>query len=81
VWDRVSLVDIRWELLDLQRHITSRVLQTGTRDLPAAIARFLAEHETEIRRVRDLQRGAAASAPATALSVIAARLRCLRTAE
>jgi glutamate dehydrogenase len=78
MWDRVALVDIRWELLDLQRHITSRVLQAGADDLSAAVSRFVAEHEEDIRRVRELQRDAAISAPATALTVIVARLRGLR---
>jgi NAD-specific glutamate dehydrogenase len=78
VWDRVALVDIRWELLDLQRHITERVLEDGGDALPEAAERFVASHAAEIERVTQLQRSAATTTSATALSVIAARLRCLR---
>jgi NAD-specific glutamate dehydrogenase len=78
MWDRVALADIRWELLDLQRHITKRVLEDGVVDLPGAIDRFLSEHEADIVRVTDLQRSAATTTTATALAVIAARLRLLR---
>jgi glutamate dehydrogenase len=78
VWDRVALVDIQWELLDLQRHITERVLGYGSDDLAGAIDRFLTDHASEIERVHELQRSAATSTSATTLAVISARLRCLR---
>jgi glutamate dehydrogenase len=81
VWDRVALVDIRWELLDLQRHITERVLAYGEGDLQAAIDRFLTDYASEIERVNELQRSAATSTSATTLAVISARLRCLRRQE
>jgi NAD-specific glutamate dehydrogenase len=80
VWDRVALVDIRWELLDLQRHITERVLSDGTDGPPAAIERFLEAHAAAIGAVTELQHNATASTHATTLSVIAARLRSLRAA-
>jgi hypothetical protein len=79
VWDRVALVDTRWELLDLQRRITESVLDHGADDLPSAIDRFLADHAAEIARVEELQRSAATSTSPTTLAVIAARLRCLQT--
>ncbi len=80
VWDRVALVDIRWELLDLQRQITVRVLGGAEGDPSGAIERFLSGHATEIRRVEELQRNASAITSVTALSVIASRLRFLRSA-
>ena len=78
VWDRVALVDIRWELLDLQRQITERVLAATDGDPSAAIDEFVTRHAAEIRRVEDLQRTASTKATATALSVMATRLRSLR---
>ncbi|MBW2233534.1 MAG: NAD-glutamate dehydrogenase, partial [Deltaproteobacteria bacterium] len=78
VWDRVALVDVRWELLDLQRNMTERVLDDGQGDRTTAIDRFLSDHAAEIRRVHELQRSAVTSTTATTLSVISARLRCLR---
>jgi len=78
VWDRVALVDIRWELLDLQRHITERVLAAADGDPSAAIDDFATRHAAEIQRVEDLQRSASTSTTATTLSVMATRLRSLR---
>jgi len=77
VWDRMVLVDLRWEMLDLQRRITESLLEPTPADLDRAVAGFLARHADRIDRVHDLQGRAAAASP-SALSVIAAELRALR---
>ena len=76
LWDRMVLVDLRWEMLDLQRRITERLLRRKPEDLAVAVADYLAEHAEQIERVRDLERRAAAASP-SALSVIASELRAL----
>jgi NAD-specific glutamate dehydrogenase len=78
LWDDMVLVDLRWELLDLQREITEAVLAHKPDDPDAAAQRFLEVHASELERVRVLQRRAAAVSTPSALVVIAARLRCLR---
>jgi glutamate dehydrogenase len=77
LWDDMVLVDLRWELLDLQREITEAVLARKPDDPDAAAQTFLEDHANELERVRVLQRKAAVSTP-SALAVITARLRCLR---
>jgi len=71
------LVDLRSELLDLQREITERVLARKSDDLMAAVDAFVAEHAAVLERVRGLQRRAAAAVSPSALAVITERLRGL----
>jgi glutamate dehydrogenase len=78
LWDRLLLVDLRWELLDLQREITERVLGAEPRDLEEAVEGFAGSHAPVLARVRELERSAAAEVGPSALSVITARLRGLR---
>jgi glutamate dehydrogenase len=77
LWDRMVLVDLRGELLDLQREITERVLARKPDDLMAAVDAFVAEHVAVLERVRGLQRRAAAAVSPSALAVITERLRSL----
>jgi glutamate dehydrogenase len=77
LWDRMVLVDLRGELLDLQREITERVLARKPDDLMAAVDAFVAEHAAVLERVRGLQRRAAAAVSPSALAVITERLRGL----
>jgi glutamate dehydrogenase len=79
-WDRMAMVDLRHELLDLQRGVTQCVL-VGRGEPSAALKGFLGEHATDIARIRELQQRAAAAATPSALSVIAARLQRLRPAS
>jgi NAD-specific glutamate dehydrogenase len=80
LWDRMVLVDLRREMLDLQRRITEGLLRRKPDDLGDAVADYLADHAQQIRRVRDLQRHASVAGP-SALSVIAAELRVLQPEE
>jgi glutamate dehydrogenase len=80
VWDRMMLVDLRWEMLDLQRRITKGLLRRKPDDLNGAVAKYLADHAERIGRVRELQRRASSAGP-SALSVIASELRGLHPAE
>jgi glutamate dehydrogenase len=81
LWDDMVLVDLRWDLLDLQREITEAVLASKPDDLDAATEEFLEDHASELDLVRNLQRRAAADATPSALAVITSRLRSLRQAE
>ncbi|MBW2419982.1 MAG: NAD-glutamate dehydrogenase [Deltaproteobacteria bacterium] len=76
-WDRMVLVDLRGELLDLQREITECVLGRAADDHAQAADAFLSENAGLLDRVRGLQRQAATSSSPTALAVIAERLRGL----
>jgi glutamate dehydrogenase len=76
VWDRMVLVDLRLEMLDLQRRITERLLDPAPADVERAVGDFLSRHADRIDRVHELQ-GRAASASPSALSVIATELRGL----
>jgi glutamate dehydrogenase len=77
LWDRMALADLRHELLDLQRSVTERVLAGKSDDPVAAASGFLAEHEADVTRIRDLQQSVTTASP-SALAVIATRLQCLR---
>jgi hypothetical protein len=77
LWDDMVLGDLRWDLLDLQREITEKVLARKPDDLGDAVREFLEEHAAEGERVRALQRRAAAGATPSALAVITSRLRSL----
>ncbi len=78
LWDRLALVEMRWELLDLQRHITETVLESRPDDLEAGVRDFLAAHAETLARVQELQRRAATHTTPSALAVVTARLRSLR---
>jgi glutamate dehydrogenase len=80
VWDRLVLVDLRWEMLDLQRRITESLFRSRADDPNGAVGSYLADHAQRIGRVRDLQRRASGAGP-SALSVIASELRGLHPAE
>ena len=77
VWDRMALVDLRWELLDLQRQIAEQVLTTPDADPGAAANAFLDRHETLLDSVAALEKQLAPTDGASALVVIASRLRGL----
>jgi glutamate dehydrogenase len=77
LWDRILLLDLRWDLLDLQRRITRRVLAAGPDDVAAAVDAFLESHADAISGVEALQRQSAAAVSSSALVVITARLRGL----
>jgi glutamate dehydrogenase len=79
LWDRMALVDLRQDLLDLQCTATERVLGGKPDDPVAALDAFLADHATDIVRIRSLQQRAAATTTPSALAVIASRLHCLRS--
>jgi NAD-specific glutamate dehydrogenase len=77
VWDRMVLVDLRWEMLDLQRQLTENLLRSRPESVERAVAAYVADHAERITRVRDLQDRASPASP-SALGVIAAELRALR---
>jgi glutamate dehydrogenase len=78
-WERMALVDLRWEVLDLQRELAERVLGEKPEDPLAAIEEFLARRAVQVEQVRELERQAAAVATPSALVVVASRLRALRS--
>jgi len=78
LWDRMALADLRQQLLDLHRAVTECVLAGKPDDPIAALEDFLVEHAAHIERVAELQQRAAGATTPSALSVIAARLDCLR---
>jgi glutamate dehydrogenase len=51
LWDRMVLVDLRWEMLDLQRRMTESLIRRKPDDLDGAVADYLAEHAERIERV------------------------------
>ena len=73
------LIDLRRDMLDLQRQITMSLLRRKPDDLDGGVAAYLADHAELIGRVRELQRRASAAGP-SALSVIASELRGLHPA-
>jgi NAD-specific glutamate dehydrogenase len=78
LWDRMVLVDLRRDLLALQRDIAEDVFALKPDDLGAALDEFLEAHAADLARVRELQQRASADASPSALMVITTRLRSLR---
>ncbi|HTY17534.1 MAG TPA: NAD-glutamate dehydrogenase domain-containing protein [Myxococcota bacterium] len=77
-WDRMVLVELRCELLDLQRELAEAVLAEKPDDPLAAADAFVASRAVEIGQLRDLEREAGASPAPSALVVVTNRLRALR---
>jgi glutamate dehydrogenase len=80
LWDRMVLVDLRWDLLDLQRQLTEQVLATKPDDPIAAANAFLDRHEALLDSVSALERQIRPSDGIGALVVLAGRLRALAAA-
>ncbi len=80
LWDRMVLVDLRFDLLDLQRRLTESVLAADPGDPLAAADAFLARHEVLIEAIEALEKQIAASDGPSALVVLTSRLRGLATA-
>jgi hypothetical protein len=74
------LVDVRWDLLELQHKITGSVLASRPGDPQAAVDEFVASEATVLKRIRSLQRSVVTGASPSALAVITSRLRDLRPA-
>jgi glutamate dehydrogenase len=78
-WDRMALVDLRWELLDLQRSLAETVLGARPDDPDGAVRAFLARNAPLLEQVHELERQAAGASNPSALVVVASRLRALRS--
>jgi glutamate dehydrogenase len=78
LWDRMVLLGLRWDLLDLQREITERLFALRPDEPDAAMDEFLLRHAEIVREVLALERRAAADSGPSALAVVTARLRLLR---
>jgi glutamate dehydrogenase len=78
LWDRMVLLGLRWDLLDLQREITESLLTRKPDDPDAAVDAFLAENTDVIEEVLVLERRAAADTGPSSLAVVTGRLRLLR---
>jgi hypothetical protein len=72
------LADLRTQLLDLQRELTTKVLAPGPADPKAAADAFLSDHAEAIARVEALQQPALSRASASALTVVTQALLRLR---
>ncbi len=77
-WDRILLIDLRTEILSLQRDLTESAVAGQSGDALAAVDAFLREHEAAIERARALEPGARAARSASALAVVAQALMRLR---
>jgi glutamate dehydrogenase len=80
LWDRMVLVDLRFDLLDLQRQLTESVLASDRGDPLAAAAAFLARHEALLEQIRMLEGQIAGTDGPSALVVLTSRLRGLASA-
>ncbi|RIL05675.1 MAG: hypothetical protein DCC71_09530 [Proteobacteria bacterium] len=76
-WDRMVLVDLRWDLLDLQRRLTETVIAHEPDDPLGAADEFLAAHEPLLDSLRGLERQMGPAAGTSALVVLTGRLRHL----
>jgi hypothetical protein len=74
------LVDLRFDLLDLQRQLTESVLASGPDDPLAAASAFLERHDALIEQIRALEGQIAATDGPSALVVLTSRLRGLASA-
>jgi hypothetical protein len=72
------LLELRWDLLDLQREITERLLTTKPDDPDAAVDEFLLLHADIVGEVLALERRAAGDTGPSALAIVTGRLRSLR---
>jgi glutamate dehydrogenase len=77
IWDRMVLVDLRWDLLDIQRQITEGVLARKPDDPIAAAIEFLDRHEVLLDAVAALDKQITPADGASALVVLTGRLRGL----
>jgi glutamate dehydrogenase len=80
LWDRMVLLGLRWDLLDLQREITERLLASRPDEPDAAVDEFLAQNADLVGEVFALERQAAAESGPSSLAVVTGRLRSLRSA-
>jgi hypothetical protein len=80
LWDRMVLVDLRFDLLDLQRQLTESVLAAKPEDPLAAADGFLARHEVLIEQIHALEGQITATDGSNALVVLTSRLRGLASA-
>jgi hypothetical protein len=80
LWDRMVLLGLRWDLLDLQLEITGRLLATKPEEPDAAVDEFLLRHADIVQDVLALERRAAADTGPSSLAVVTGRLRSLRPA-
>jgi NAD-specific glutamate dehydrogenase len=77
-WDRLTLADLRYELLDLQRELTQAILAEKPDDPDEAVDAFVEANAALLDRIRGLVQRAGEGASVGALSVLTARLRELR---
>ncbi len=78
-WDRIALVDLRGELLELQRELTERVLDEKPVDPIEGVDAFLEANAALLERIQGLELRAGEGANVGALGVVTARLRELRS--
>ncbi len=78
VWERIVLMDLRTELLALQRELTERSVAARPDDPLAAVDDFLRERSAIVERVRALIPETLATPTASALSVVTQTLLRLR---
>jgi glutamate dehydrogenase len=81
LWDRMVLVDLRFDLLDLQRQLTESVLASKPEDPLAAADAFLKRHEVLLEQIQALEKQIAPGDGPSALVVLTSRLRGLATAH
>jgi glutamate dehydrogenase len=81
VWDRIVLMDLRTELLALQRDLTREALAMRPEAPLVAVDDFLLSRASVVARVRALIAQTAPTPTASALAVVTQTLMRLRTAE
>jgi NAD-specific glutamate dehydrogenase len=76
-WDRLEMVDLRTEMLDLQSSLTEEALRCGGGDIEACVDALLADKGPLLARIDDVQRRAATSNHPSAVAAVVKALKRL----
>jgi glutamate dehydrogenase len=78
-WDRLEMVDLRSEMLDLHGSLTEDALRCGGEDIEVCVDALLADKASLLDRIQDLQHRAATSDHPSAVAAVVKALKRLRT--
>jgi glutamate dehydrogenase len=77
-WDRLELIDLRSEMLELHGSLTEEALRCGGESIEGCVDTLLADKGSALARIDDVQRRAATSEHPSAVAAVVKALKRLR---